>query len=187
MKTIDLCDQKTAPLTPKSFIYNRRSYSQAGRRGFESHLPLHVFMYLQGFGVCRKPSFRGNEANDSLELLDRLILERLTGSEPRWHSRQRGVEVPMLPYRVQCGSSQLRKLWLRWEKLQRLPAVSFLSRFERDIWTRPHLVRFPMLNAAKDTSGIDNPERYRLLSNSSAKNQSSSGDPKGMPRSCQSQ
>jgi len=27
VKTIDLCDQKTAPLTPKSFIYNRRSYS----------------------------------------------------------------------------------------------------------------------------------------------------------------
>ncbi len=34
LKTIDLCDEKTAPLTPKSFIYNRRSYSQAGRRGF---------------------------------------------------------------------------------------------------------------------------------------------------------
>ena len=43
LKTIDLCDQKTAPLTPKSFIYNRRSYSQAGRRGFESPLPLHFF------------------------------------------------------------------------------------------------------------------------------------------------
>ena len=40
VKTIDLRDQKTAPLTPKSFIYNRRSYSQAGRRGFESRLPL---------------------------------------------------------------------------------------------------------------------------------------------------
>ena len=33
VKTIDLCDQKTAPLTPKSFIYNRRSYSQAGHAG----------------------------------------------------------------------------------------------------------------------------------------------------------
>jgi hypothetical protein len=32
VKTIDLCDQKTAPLTPESFIYNRRSYSQAERQ-----------------------------------------------------------------------------------------------------------------------------------------------------------
>src|SRR5689334_9702606 len=40
MKTMDLCDQKTAPLTPKSFIYIRRPFSQAGRRGFESRLPL---------------------------------------------------------------------------------------------------------------------------------------------------
>ena len=46
VKTIDLCDQKTAPLTPKSFIYNRRSYSQAGRRGFEPRLPLHLFNNL---------------------------------------------------------------------------------------------------------------------------------------------
>ena len=35
--------------------------SQAGRRGFESHLPLHVFIYLQGFEACKKPTFRGNE------------------------------------------------------------------------------------------------------------------------------
>ena len=42
VKTIDLWYQ-TAPLTPKPFIYNRRSYSQAGRRGFESLLPLHHF------------------------------------------------------------------------------------------------------------------------------------------------
>ena len=41
VKTIALYDQKTAPLTPKSFIYNRRSYSQAGRRGFDPRLPLH--------------------------------------------------------------------------------------------------------------------------------------------------
>ena len=40
VKTIDLCDQKTAPLTPKSFIYNRRSYSQAGRSGFGVRLCL---------------------------------------------------------------------------------------------------------------------------------------------------
>src|SRR5215831_16433995 len=31
LKILDLFDQKAAQLTPKSFIYNRRSYSQAGR------------------------------------------------------------------------------------------------------------------------------------------------------------
>jgi len=46
VKTIDLSDQKTAPLTPKSLIYNRRSYSQAGRRRFEPGLPLHLFNNL---------------------------------------------------------------------------------------------------------------------------------------------
>ena len=46
VKTMDLCDQKTAPWTPKPFIYNRRSYSQAGRRGFESRLPLQFFNNL---------------------------------------------------------------------------------------------------------------------------------------------
>jgi hypothetical protein len=35
LTTNDLCDQKTAPLTPKSFIYNRQPYSQAGPRGFD--------------------------------------------------------------------------------------------------------------------------------------------------------
>jgi hypothetical protein len=44
VKTIDLSDQKTAPLTPKSLIYNRRSYSQAGCRGFESRLPLQFLL-----------------------------------------------------------------------------------------------------------------------------------------------
>jgi hypothetical protein len=44
--TNDLCDQETAPLTPKSFIYNRHPYSQAGRHGFESRLPLHVFNHF---------------------------------------------------------------------------------------------------------------------------------------------
>lgn len=32
LTTNDLSDQKTAPLTPKSFIYNRYPFSQAGRR-----------------------------------------------------------------------------------------------------------------------------------------------------------
>jgi hypothetical protein len=30
------------------FVSNLLSYSQAGRRGFESRLPLHVFNYLAG-------------------------------------------------------------------------------------------------------------------------------------------
>ena len=47
--------------------------SQAGRRGFESHLPLHVFIYLQGFQACKKPTFRGNGAKASSELVDSLI------------------------------------------------------------------------------------------------------------------
>jgi hypothetical protein len=32
LKNIDLHDQKTAPLTPNSFVYNRHPFSQAGRR-----------------------------------------------------------------------------------------------------------------------------------------------------------
>ena len=46
LKNIDLYDQKTAPLTPNSFIYNRHPFSQAGRRGFEPRLPLHLFNNL---------------------------------------------------------------------------------------------------------------------------------------------
>jgi hypothetical protein len=46
LKNLDLYDQKTAPLTPNSFIYNRYPFSQAGRRGFEPRLPLHLFSNL---------------------------------------------------------------------------------------------------------------------------------------------
>jgi hypothetical protein len=49
LKNIDLYDQKTAPLTPNSFIYNRYPFSQAGRRGFEPRLPLHIFNSLGCF------------------------------------------------------------------------------------------------------------------------------------------
>jgi hypothetical protein len=38
----------STPWTHKSFIDKRRLTSQAGRRGFEPHLPLHVFNNLQG-------------------------------------------------------------------------------------------------------------------------------------------
>ena len=75
MKTIDLCDQKTAPLTPKSFIYNRRSYSQAGRRGFESLLPLHHFNNLHEIGLLQKPTFRGNGVGGCAEPLEKNRLE----------------------------------------------------------------------------------------------------------------
>jgi len=40
LKTEDFPDQKRAPSTPKSFIYNRDPFSQAGRRGFDPRLPL---------------------------------------------------------------------------------------------------------------------------------------------------
>jgi hypothetical protein len=40
LRTNDLPDQKTSPWTPKFFIYNRIPFSQAGRHGFESRLPL---------------------------------------------------------------------------------------------------------------------------------------------------
>src|SRR5215831_21098411 len=58
LKILDLSDQKAARLTPNSFIYNRRSYSQAGRRGFESPLPLHVFSGLPGIKPIAEPTFR---------------------------------------------------------------------------------------------------------------------------------
>src|ERR1700733_13729814 len=87
VKTIDLCDQKTAPLTPKSFIYNRRSYSQAGRRGFESRLPLHLFNNLHEIGLLQKPTFRGNRVGGCAEPLERNRLHRLTSIVPGWHSR----------------------------------------------------------------------------------------------------
>lgn len=80
VKTIDLCDQKTAPLTPKSFIYNRRSYSQAGRRGFESLLPLHPFNNLREFGFIQKPAFRGNGVRGCAEPIEKNELEELTSS-----------------------------------------------------------------------------------------------------------
>jgi hypothetical protein len=83
--------------------------SQAGRRGFESHLPLHVFIYLQGFEACKKPTFRGNEAKASSELVDSLILERLTGSEPRWPSyiKDAGLSLLLKPDTRGCDEFEL--------------------------------------------------------------------------------
>ena len=60
--------------------------SQAGRRGFESHLPLHVFSTLRRIAALAEPTFRGNEAKEKCGLVDCMTLERLTGSEPGWQS-----------------------------------------------------------------------------------------------------
>ena len=84
--TIDLCDQKTAPLTPKSFIYNRRSYSQAGRRGFESLLPLHSFNNLRDIGLLQKPTFRGNGVRGRTEPNEGNRDEGLTSRVSGWQS-----------------------------------------------------------------------------------------------------
>ena len=42
LKTEDFPDQKRAPLTPNSSIYNRNPFSQAGGRRMESRLPLYL-------------------------------------------------------------------------------------------------------------------------------------------------
>jgi hypothetical protein len=97
MKAIDLCDQKTAPLTPKSFIYNRRSYSQAGRRGFESLLPLHPFNNLRDIGFLQKPAFRGNGVRGRPQPIESSRLEGLTSIVLGWQS---------ISQEAACGSSQ---------------------------------------------------------------------------------
>src|ERR1022692_2459465 len=43
--------QEMPPWPQKFFIVKRRPYSQAGRRGFESRLPLNVFNNLAYFAV----------------------------------------------------------------------------------------------------------------------------------------
>ena len=42
----ELRGQESTPWTHKSFIYKQGLISQAGRRGFESRLPLHLFNHL---------------------------------------------------------------------------------------------------------------------------------------------
>ena len=42
-KLLNPLDLDSPPGTPLFFIYNRRAHSQAGRRGFESRLALHIF------------------------------------------------------------------------------------------------------------------------------------------------
>jgi hypothetical protein len=57
VKTIDLSDQKTAPLTPKSLIYNRRSYSQAGHAGSSPVSRSILSITYTKFSSCRNPLF----------------------------------------------------------------------------------------------------------------------------------
>jgi hypothetical protein len=45
------------------FVSNLLSSSQAGRRRFESGLPLHLFNDLQGTEHLVEPTFRGNEVS----------------------------------------------------------------------------------------------------------------------------
>ena len=52
------------------FIYNLGPASQAGRRGFESRLPLHLFNCLPRIKLLAEPTFRGNEAIGELQVTD---------------------------------------------------------------------------------------------------------------------
>lgn len=54
--------------------------SQAGRRGFESLLPLHFFNNLREIGLLQKPTFRGNWVHGRAEPFERNWLEGLTSS-----------------------------------------------------------------------------------------------------------
>jgi hypothetical protein len=49
--SVDAGCQKASPWTSKLFICNFCPSSQAGRRGFDPRLPLHVFNNLNGFGI----------------------------------------------------------------------------------------------------------------------------------------
>jgi hypothetical protein len=75
-----------AAVDAMSFICNRRGDSQAGRRGFEPRLPLHLFNYLQLPPYSSQPLFEVTRQKENSELLDSVIFERLTGSSPRWPS-----------------------------------------------------------------------------------------------------
>jgi len=56
----ELRSQESTPWTHKSFIYKQGLISQAGRRGFESGLPLHVFIDLRGFRIPSIPPLSRN-------------------------------------------------------------------------------------------------------------------------------
>ncbi len=58
--------------------------SQAGRRGFESLLPLHHFNNLRSLGLLQKPTFRGKAVRGRAEPIERTRLERLTSIVPGW-------------------------------------------------------------------------------------------------------
>src|SRR5271157_4701149 len=76
-----------SPWPQMFFIVKRRPYSQAGRRGFESHLPLHLFNHLQRFLNSAQPTFRGNEVAGIPEVVEDAKFERWICSAPRWKSQ----------------------------------------------------------------------------------------------------
>ena len=79
---MDLNDQKTTPLTPKSFIYNRYPFSQAGRRGFEPRLPLQnpaTYKHLYPTAVLQNAPFQFTRAFSTI----------LTAANPLIQSRSR--------------------------------------------------------------------------------------------------
>jgi hypothetical protein len=116
VKTIDLCDQKTAPLTPKSFIYNRRSYSQAGRRGFDPRLPLQSFNNLADStrkhftsftSKTRIYSFSCNASSSVVTACRRLSLSRsLCTCQSQRRLRVTSGPLPPLDRRPLCGRDQ---------------------------------------------------------------------------------
>jgi hypothetical protein len=71
LKTEDFPDQKRAPSTPNSSIYNRNPFSQAGRRRFDPGLPLHIFNNLHTLAAPDEPTFRGNEVAGNPEAIDK--------------------------------------------------------------------------------------------------------------------
>ena len=85
-KTKDLLVRETALSTPKSLLFNRDPFSQAGRRGFESHLPLHRINNLHGSQPSRKPSFQGNEVGVFSQRIDGKPLQRMNASVAGWTS-----------------------------------------------------------------------------------------------------
>ena len=55
------------------FIYNPRPDSQAGRRGFEAHLPLHLFNYLQAIADSDLSENGVNRSNEA-QLFEIIVL-----------------------------------------------------------------------------------------------------------------
>ena len=78
------------------FIYNPRLVSQAGRRGFEPRLPLHLFNNLRSLKILQKSA---NGVQPSLPSSKLFILNGSVGknaSLPRWHSPEDANSLNLL-------------------------------------------------------------------------------------------